>query len=65
MEPFNVHMIRLKKDTDVNGIFRFLSVKDRIDEKTKRKDKVTEAIEAIESANRNNKSGNSEESDKN
>jgi hypothetical protein len=51
MEPFNVHMIRLKPNTDVNGIFRFLAVKDRIDEKAKRKDKVTEAIEAIEAAN--------------
>lgn len=48
MEPFNVHMIRLKPGTDVNGIFRFLAIKDKIDEKTKRKSKVIEAIEAIE-----------------
>ena len=51
MEPFNLHMIRLKPGTDVNGIFRFLAVKDRIDDKAKRKDRVQEAIEAIESAN--------------
>ncbi len=30
LEPFNVEMIRLKPGTDVNGIFRFLSVMDKI-----------------------------------
>jgi len=30
LEPFNVEMIRLKPGTDVNGIFRFLSVMEKI-----------------------------------
>lgn len=47
MEPFNVHMIRLKTGSDVNAIFRFLTIKERIDESTKRKDKVREALESI------------------
>jgi hypothetical protein len=33
MEPFNVEMIRLKPGTDVNGIFRFLSVMEKINTK--------------------------------
>ena len=37
MEPFNVHMIRLKPGTDINGIFRFLAVKDKLDNRAKRK----------------------------
>jgi len=37
MEPFNVHMIRLKPGTDINGIFRFLAVKDKLNNKIKRK----------------------------
>ena len=47
MEPFNVHMIRLKPGSDLNAIFRFLAVKERIDEGTKRKDRIREALEAI------------------
>lgn len=30
LEAFNVRMIRLKSDTDLRGIFKFLAVKDRI-----------------------------------
>jgi hypothetical protein len=30
LEPFNVEMIRLKPGTDVNGIFRFLSVMEKL-----------------------------------
>jgi len=30
LEPFNVEMIRLKPGTDVNGIFRFLNVMEKI-----------------------------------
>jgi len=30
LEPFNVQMIRLKPDTDVNNIFKFLSVMEKI-----------------------------------
>lgn len=29
-EPFNVQMVRLKAGTDINGIFRFLSVMDKL-----------------------------------
>ncbi|MCS7105899.1 MAG: hypothetical protein NZ942_01100 [Candidatus Aenigmarchaeota archaeon] len=29
-EPFNVQMVRLKPGTDINGIFRFLSVMDKL-----------------------------------
>jgi len=47
MEPFNVHMIRLKPESDVNNIFRFLAIKDRIDEKAKRKKSIIEALESI------------------
>lgn len=32
-EPFNVEMIRLKPGTDVNGIYRFLSVMEKINDK--------------------------------
>lgn len=37
MEPFNVHMIRLKPGTDLNGVFRFLAVKEKIENKNERK----------------------------
>lgn len=33
MEPFNVHMIRIKPGTDLNGVFRFLTVKEKLDNK--------------------------------
>lgn len=33
LEPFNVEMIRLKPDTDVNGVFRFLSVMEKLNSK--------------------------------
>jgi hypothetical protein len=32
MEPFNIRMIRLKPDTDLNKLFRFLTVKEKISE---------------------------------
>ena len=32
-EPFNVEMIRLKPGTDINGIYRFLSVMEKINDK--------------------------------
>lgn len=46
MEPFNVHMIRIKPGTDVNGIFRFLSTKDKL-ENNKRKKFEISAIESL------------------
>ena len=33
LEPFNVQMIRLKPGTDINGIYRFLSVMEKINTK--------------------------------
>jgi hypothetical protein len=33
LEPFNVQMIRLKPETDINNIFRFLSVMEKINTK--------------------------------
>lgn len=33
MEPFNVRMIRLKPGTDVNALFRHLSVMEKINKK--------------------------------
>jgi len=33
LEPFNVEMIRIKPDTDVNGIYRFLSTMDKLNTK--------------------------------
>jgi len=30
MEPFNMRMIKLKPDADMQGIMRFLAVKDKI-----------------------------------
>ncbi len=33
LEPFNVQMIRLKPGTDINNVFRFLSVMEKINEK--------------------------------
>jgi hypothetical protein len=32
LEPFNVRMIRLKPGTDVNSIYRYLSVMEKINE---------------------------------
>jgi len=37
MEPFNVRMIRLKPNTDVNSIFKFLSMMDKLEGKPKKK----------------------------
>ena len=31
MEPFNVEMIRLKAGTDINGIYRYLTVMEKIE----------------------------------
>lgn len=33
MEPFNIRMIKLKQNTDLNSIFRFLAVKEKIGSK--------------------------------
>ena len=44
MEPFNVQMIRLKPDTDINGIFRFLTVKDKIEDTPKKEKTEIEEI---------------------
>lgn len=33
MEPFNLRMIKLKPNTDLNSIFRFLAVKEKIETK--------------------------------
>lgn len=33
LEPFNVQMIRLKPNSDVNGIFRYLSVMKKLEKK--------------------------------
>jgi hypothetical protein len=33
LEPFNVQMIRLKPETDVNNVFKFLSVMEKINTK--------------------------------
>jgi len=30
MEPFNVRMIRLKPGTDINGVYRFLSTMEKL-----------------------------------
>jgi len=35
MEPFNVRMIRLKPGTDVNGIYRYLSVMEKLNKTPK------------------------------
>jgi hypothetical protein len=35
MEPFNVRMIKLKPNTDINGIFKFLSMMEKIENKPK------------------------------
>jgi hypothetical protein len=35
MEPFNVRMIRLKPGTDVNGIYRYLSVMEKLNKSPK------------------------------
>jgi len=32
MEPFNLRFVRLKPNTDINGIFRFISVMKKINE---------------------------------
>ncbi len=44
MEPFNVQMIRLKPNSDINGIFRFLSVKDKLETEDKKKKTEVEEI---------------------
>ncbi|MDD1778008.1 MAG: hypothetical protein LUQ65_07535 [Candidatus Helarchaeota archaeon] len=31
MEPFKLRMVRLKPDADINGIMRYLAVKNKID----------------------------------
>lgn len=36
MEPFKLRMVKLKPSTDVNGILRYLSVKEKIDNVTKK-----------------------------
>jgi hypothetical protein len=33
MEPFNLRMIKLKPNTDLNSVFRFLAVKEKIETK--------------------------------
>lgn len=33
LEPFNVEMVRLKPGTDIDGVFRFLSVMEKINSK--------------------------------
>lgn len=33
IEPFNLTMIKLKPGTDINGIFRFLSVMEKVNKK--------------------------------
>jgi len=47
MEPFNVHMIRLKPGTDVNGIFKFLSIKEKLDIEVvpKKKSEIEEILD--------------------
>jgi hypothetical protein len=40
MEPFNVQMIRLKPGTDVNAVFRFLTVKEKLDNELEIKNKA-------------------------
>jgi len=40
MEPFNVQMIRLKPGTDVNAVFRFLTVKEKLDNEAESKNKA-------------------------
>jgi len=31
MEPFNLKMVRLKQNTDINGILRYLEVKEKLE----------------------------------
>jgi hypothetical protein len=33
LEPFNVEMIRLKPGTDIDGVFRFLSIMEKLNSK--------------------------------
>ena len=35
LEPFNVRMIRLKANTDINGIFKFLAVREKLNNNKK------------------------------
>jgi hypothetical protein len=35
MEPFNVRMIKLKANTDISGVFKFLSIMEKIENKPK------------------------------
>jgi len=37
MEPFNVQMIRLKQGTDINAVFRFLTVKEKLENEAESK----------------------------
>jgi len=32
VEPFNLKMVRLRKDVDVNGILRYLELKERLED---------------------------------
>jgi len=45
MEPFNIQMIRLKPDSDVNNIFRYLSVRDKIGSRPKEKTEVEKILD--------------------
>jgi hypothetical protein len=40
MEPFNVQMIRLKPGTDVDAVFRFLTMKEKLDNELESKNKA-------------------------
>ena len=40
MEPFNVQMIRLKPGTDINAVFRFLTVKEKLENEAENKKKA-------------------------
>jgi len=40
MEPFNVQMIRLKPGTDINAVFRFLAVKEKLENEAESKNKA-------------------------
>jgi hypothetical protein len=33
LEPFNVKMVKLKPDTDINGVFRYLSMMQKLEKK--------------------------------
>jgi len=46
MEPFNVQMIRLKPETDLNGVFRYIAVKEKLENEPKRKKVVFKEIQS-------------------